>query len=470
MILADIIPQYNGIKHITELLPLRSSAGRKRMLSQTFMTKAKDIKEELDKVEEMYGFLLNPQFEKPITAIQQTLMQIHYIQNSLNALVQKHIMDEIELFEIKRFALLCEEITTQLDTLSCQYIAVPDLNKVIELLDPESNRTAHFFIYSAYDPLLAEARRQYKALEDEQSDEAQLLREQCLNLEDRIRQRLSKNLHSYSSDLMQAWEAVATLDFTLARAGLALESGLVRPQIASDITQYEGLFHPGIKEILQKKNQRFHPWDIQLFDAPCLITGANMAGKTVLLKTIALNQYLLQFGFFVAAAKADIVPVDVIRTAFDDEQSELTGLSSFAAEIVRLQSVLSAIKEGKKMLVLIDEPARTTNPHEGLAIANALIDLLEKHRVRSLITTHYSKIQSSCRKLRIKGLKIPETISAITIDTINRYMDYSLMEHRSNEAPREAIQIARLLGLDEELISLARFYAGRNETEIEPST
>lgn len=204
MILADIIPQYNGIRHITELLPLRSSAGRKRMLSQTFMTKAKDIKEELDKVEEMYGFLLNPQFEKPITAIQQTLMQIHDIQNSLNALVQKHIMDEIELFEIKRFALLCEEIATQLDTLSCQYIAVPDLNKVIELLDPESNRTAHFFIYSAYDPLLAEARRQYKALEGEQSDEAQLLREQCLNLEDRIRQRLSKNLHSHSSDLMQA--------------------------------------------------------------------------------------------------------------------------------------------------------------------------------------------------------------------------------------------------------------------------
>ncbi len=94
-------------------------------------------------------------------------------------------------------------------------------------------------------------------------------------------------------------------------------------------------------------------------------------------------------------------------TGIGDEQSELNGLSSFAAEMLNIQAIIAEARAGKKMLVLIDEPARTTNPHEGLAIANALIDLLELLKVRALITTHYSGLKTSCRKLRVKGLNIP---------------------------------------------------------------
>jgi DNA mismatch repair protein MutS2 len=88
-------------------------------------------------------------------------------------------------------------------------------------------------------------------------------------------------------------------------------------------------------------------------------------------------------------------------TSMDDEQSELKGLSSFASEMLKINAIIHAAKTGNHILALIDEPARTTNPVEGQALVNALVDMLQEHKVQSLLTTHYSGIQSDCRRLRV---------------------------------------------------------------------
>ncbi|MDD4596601.1 MAG: DNA mismatch repair protein MutS [Lentimicrobiaceae bacterium] len=466
MTLANAIHQQNGLRYITGLLQLHSSAGRQRMLSQKFFTDTTGLEKELNLLSGMVERLKDTEYQGAFISIIQGLMQLHDIQATLNNLDGRNVLDDIELFEIKRFALIADEIGKQLKMLDYNDIKLPSLNDVVELLDPEGNRTAHFFIYAAYSEKLAQLRNKLKAAEDPQSDEAHVLHEKCIELEDSIRQELSAKLWALHSDISLAWQGVAELDFIMARARLAIDHHLVQPKISEEVTTFKGLFHPQVKAVLEQENRTFQPWDISLYPAPCLITGANMAGKTVLLKTLALNQYLFQFGFYVAAASAEMVTVEKIMTGIGDEQSELSGLSSFAAEMLNIQSIIASARAGNKLLVLIDEPARTTNPHEGIAIANALIDLLEKLNVRSLITTHYSGLQTHCRKLRVKGLSFPRNSEPITVANINRYMDYSLMEHSHDEVPREALQIAQILDIDSELIRRAKHYADQNEKNI----
>lgn len=107
---------------------------------------------------------------------------------------------------------------------------------------------------------------------------------------------------------------------------------------------------------------------------------------------------------------------------------------------------------------LIDELARTTNPAEGKAIVNAVLDFLTENEVRSLITSHYSGIQASCRKLRVKGFMKEKVKGTLTIHNINEYIDYSLIEDNDTSVPQEAMRIARILGVDENLLDRAEIY------------
>ena len=76
-------------------------------------------------------------------------------------------------------------------------------------------------------------------------------------------------------------------------------------------------------------------------------------------------------------------------------------------------------------------------------------------KVSSLITTHYSGVKTNCSRLRVKGLKNTDTTQKITVDNINDFMDYSLVESDDN-VPAEAIHIAEILEVDNDLIFLAK--------------
>ena len=178
-----------------------------------------------------------------------------------------------------------------------------------------------------------------------------------------------------------------------------------------------------------------------------------MAGKSVLLKTIALTQHLFQFGFYVPAQKATLRVVEEIITSIGDRQSEISGLSSFAVEILTIDKIIKEGRVGKKVLALVDELARTTNPEEGKVLVGNFIRLTTRLGITTLVTTHYSGIEAPCRRLRVKGLQLAEK-QAVTAGNIGDFMDYSLVETNADEVPMEAFTIARLFGVDEELLNL----------------
>ena len=170
---------------------------------------------------------------------------------------------------------------------------------------------------------------------------------------------------------------------------------------------------------------------------------------------MSLIQMMFQFGFFVPAESAEIAPVEEIMTSIGDAQSEVNGLSSFAIEMLNIDKILKAVKSGQKILALVDELARTTNPSEGRALVNAFIKILSRHNTRSLITTHYNGITAQCNRLRVKGLQVPEG-TKVTPENINRYMDYSLVRTTEEEVPTEGLTIAEIFGIDEEFLNEAK--------------
>ena len=99
--------------------------------------------------------------------------------------------------------------------------------------------------------------------------------------------------------------------------------------------------------------------------------------------------------------------------------------------------------KGEKLLAIIDETARTTNPVEVNALVCSLIKLLQKHRISLIITTHYSIQDNVCKLLKVRGLE-------------NQNMNYSLYEPLIGEVPHEAIDIAKELGASKEWLELTK--------------
>ena len=463
MKLRTAISQVKGFQHLVESMQLQSSLGKRYLLDMPIMYKANEVNEELDFVNRIYT-ILGGKNAGLINKIQLKLMQLRDIKGSVKNLKSNSILDDIELFEIKSFALISQEILDIQNEFETTLIDIPNLESMVSILDPEKNRIPSFYIYDAYSKELAKARKEIKELKSEiKSDpeldaakDLELLETKADQIETEVRSQICAKLHAFALDLEIALNRVAHLDVIIAKAILADNQSFTRAQITESTTEYKAMFHPQIKGTLALSNRKFQAIDIKLNRSACFITGANMAGKTVILKTLALCQYMLQFGFFVPAQSAKISLVHRVLISVGDDQSEQNGLSSFASEMVKINEMVEASIGKENVLVLVDELARTTNPIEGRAIVNAVAEIFNENETLSVITTHYSGLNKDCRKLRVKGLDKEFKQGEINKNNINDYMDYSLIEDDASKVPHEALRIAEILGINKQIIEKAK--------------
>ena len=462
MKLRTAISQVKGLQHLVESIQLQSSLGKRYLLDTFMMYQANEINQELDLVDRAYS-ILNGKKAGLIHKIQTKLMQVRDIKGSVKNIKSNLVLDDIELFEIKSFALVSDEILKLQNEFETTLIEIPDLNSIISILDPENNRIPSFYIYDSYSSELAGVRKEIKKLkaaikadpEMHTGQNFEALLGQSEEIEAEVRGKLCEKLYPFANDLEKALNQVAHLDVIIAKAILADNFAFTRAQISESTTEYKAMFHPQIQETLALNNKKFQAIDIKLDHSVCFITGANMAGKTVILKTLALCQYLLQFGFFVPAQLAQISLVHRILVSVGDDQSEQNGLSSFASEMVKINEMVEASIKKENVLVLVDELARTTNPTEGRAIVNAVAEIFKENKTLSVITTHYSGLNKDCRKLRVKGLDKEFKQGEINKNNINDYMDYSLIEDDASKVPHEALRIAEILGINKQIIEKA---------------
>lgn len=449
----DKIKEVPGLLFVADNLEFMSSAGRRRMLEQPWITDMATLKSEQFHVQAMRDAMANTENRQPVNVLRHQLMQLHDIQTTIHNLQIHILLDEVELFEIKNLAYLCSISRSVLAGLGLSLLfPLPDLQAVFSILDPDGTGVPNFYIYDSYDEHLAPIRQKMKAASEDEM--AALLAEQNI-IQQRVVVSLCDRLQPYALSLSEALEEMAYIDFTMARAVLADEWRLVVPQEMGDSHFFEGLFNPRLKLHNEAEGLRYQPVDVSLTLGVTFITGANMAGKTVLLKSVGLAQLMYQFGFPVPAGSCSLRPVDDVVFCIGDDQNEMNGLSSFASEITRISDVLYRSQK-ERLLILIDEPARTTNPVEGKALVQALASLLDTRKSITLVTTHYSQLGLACRRLRVKGFVENLVDTPLTAQNINRFIDYSLVEDASDEVPHEALRIAEMLSCHPDLITSAR--------------
>jgi dsDNA-specific endonuclease/ATPase MutS2 len=293
-----------------------------------------------------------------------------------------------------------------------------------------------------------------------------ILKDQEEKEENRIKEILSKEIGKNSKGLFKNMASIGKIDFILGKAHFALDMDGVKPKIIKNksISIIEGR-HPRVEERLNSKGLKFTPISLELKEGVTCITGANMGGKTVSLKLVGLLTAMAQYGLMVPAKDMSLGLNQFIKTSIGDLQSTDKGLSTFGGEIKLIQEAV--VKSNDRGLILIDELARGTNPEEGYAISKAVVEYLKDKNSITLLTTHYDNIGSTegIEHLQVIGLskmdfkrldKELKIIDEDKIEIINKHMDYRLKKVKNHDQPpKEALNIARMMGLHKEIINLA---------------
>lgn len=234
------------------------------------------------------------------------------------------------------------------------------------------------------------------------TEELKEYEEKILGAEERmlvIEQRLYADLIAFIARslavLQRDAHAAATMDCLQSFARIACERRYVRPVLdeGKRIEIRQGR-HPVI-ETLMPVGEEYIPNDIVLDDKEqqiVMITGPNMSGKSALLRQTALNVLLAQIGCFVAAESARIGVVDKIFTRVGASDNISLGESTFMVEMNEAASILNNIS--RRSLILFDELGRGTSTYDGISIAWAIVEYLNRspEKPKTLFATHYHEL------------------------------------------------------------------------------
>ena len=221
--------------------------------------------------------------------------------------------------------------------------------------------------------------------------------EKANELELELFTKVLQEVLEFTENIQQAAYAIATLDGIVTFAHISQKYGYVRPHLLSSgevhITQGR---HAVVEQLLDHESQ-FVPNDVCLDNSSqslLLITGPNMAGKSVFIRQVALIVLMNQIGCFVPAKKAELSLVDRIFVRSGASDVITSGLSTFMVEMVETAHILHNASE--KSLIIMDEIGRGTSTYDGISIAWAVARYLVTHFTappKTLFATHYHELQ-----------------------------------------------------------------------------
>ena len=414
-----------------------------------------------------------------INAIRRIFMQMKDVRGSIK-FGRDNTLSDIELFEIKILLMQLEKLKPVVervsDELGLDGFFIEPVSIAVDILDPDKRRIPTFSIYDEYSDTLKEIRKKKRDTELRmQSDEAlfEELKDERLDItakeekeERRIREELSIKLRPYFDTVIKNINTVARFDLLIEKHRVSKLYPSCLPQITKDTLILKDTTNPYICDILESKRLKFTPVSIEMGLGTTVLTGANMGGKSVTLKTVALNTYLALCGFFVYAVSASIPAFDEIIMISEESQSVAKGLSSFGAQIVELKNLLNEI-ENKFVFAILDEFARGTNPKEGESLVRGLVSLLNTKKTVSLLVTHFDHVaELSKSHYQVKGLQgvsedrissslLTKSDDDAKITAISQFMNYGIFKvDKDAKPPKEALMICRLLGLQNELLDI----------------
>ena len=306
------------------------------------------------------------------------------------------------------------------------------------------------------------------------TDELKTFETKVLNAEDQraaleleIFNEIRKKIVENYKNLQSAARFLACLDCLLNLAEVADQNDYCRPEMTGDgHIHIEDGRHPVVEKMIT--GERFVPNTVSMNNETnqiLIITGPNMAGKSTVLRQVALLVIMAQMGSFIPAQKASISVVDRIFTRVGALDNLSQGQSTFMVEMQETANILN--NAGEHSLIIMDEIGRGTSTYDGLSIAWAVVEYLhDLHNtgVKTLFATHYHELTDLARqKQRVKNYNIAVKEWNDEIIFLRK-----LVEGATNRS--YGIQVARLAGIPGEVINRSKKILYRIENKEQDLT
>ncbi len=225
--------------------------------------------------------------------------------------------------------------------------------------------------------------------------------ERIIALETALFNRIRDQVRAETQKLQSTARAIATLDVLASLAEIAKSRNYVAPVLHDgDEIEIKGGRHPVVEAALR---DAFVPNDTYLnnsTDRLLIVTGANMGGKSTILRQIALIQVMAQIGSFVPASFARLPIIDRVWTRVGASDDLASGRSTFMVEMTETAAILH--NATPRSLILLDEIGRGTSTFDGLSIAWAVAEYLHNspvHSAKTLFATHYHELTELAENL-----------------------------------------------------------------------
>ncbi len=293
-------------------------------------------------------------------------------------------------------------------------------------------------------------------------------KEKLERLEREIFKDLVSQINASSDEIQKMADLVALVDVFQSFTWMALQENLSCPVVheKKKIIKLKGAWHPLIKSVLSEK---FVPHNLEL-TKDCffgLITGPNMAGKTTVMREVAIIQLLAQMGSFVPAESAELGLCDHLFSRLGASDDILKGQSTFMVEMAETAEIIRHATENS--LIILDEVGRGTSTYDGLSIAWSLCEhFLSETKAITLFATHYHElIDLADKEAFAKNL---------TVETQNNNGNvqflYNLVEKAASQS--FGIYVAKMAGLPQKVLLrsqelLMQLESGSdNQIDLEP--
>ena len=275
-----------------------------------------------------------------------------------------------------------------------------------------------------------------------------------------VLRELTRHVAHEEHALLAAQQGLAEVDLILAKARMAKRYRMCRPTVTSGRTlDLREARHPILLRLTEldeseewvRRDTDFDavvPIDIHLGDdfTVLVVTGPNTGGKTVALKTVGLLCLMARAGVFVPAERALVPLYDSIYADIGDEQSLQQSLSTFSSHMSRITRVLASASE--ESLVMLDELGAGTDPIEGSALAQSVLDELVQRRCSAIVTTHLGQLKTF-------AASCPEAENAcVEFDSVTLRPTYHFTIGAAGSS--NALEVAERLGMPRRLLDHAR--------------
>lgn len=285
---------------------------------------------------------------------------------------------------------------------------------------------------------------------------------------ERILRILTTQIRDVIPSIIQNAQMLAELDAAMAITRLSMDLDGVIPQLAPVRGAQSGRIlliearnpHLLLKSRESGSKEPVVPLDLQLDpDESCLIiTGPNAGGKSVALKTLGLHALMVQSGYAVPLREGSIMPVfEALYVDMGDEQSIDNDLSTFSSRLAWMRETLAGATDGS--LVLIDEAGTGTDPEEGVALYQSLLEELITRNARTVVTTHHGN-------LKVFAHNHPNAVNA-SMEFNQTTLSPTYRFRKGLPGSSYAFEIAQRMGVSDTLLRRSRELLGDTRNRLE---